>query len=163
MDTEGSMAQHSEHMQQFRQTAQAKITKHQCAPISSIMTSDVITMFVNDKLEDSLRIFRQHSLLHLVVVNERKEVKGIFTKRDLLSVEKGGLNRSIRCVANEKVHMVSKTTCIRKVASMMLTYKIGCVPIVQEATNILVGIVTESDFVRAFAMSTKCNCGVFND
>ena len=157
------MAQHSEHMQRFWQLAQTRITKHQCAPISSIMTSDVITMFVSCKLQESLILFREHSLRHLVVVNQRKEVKGIFTKRDLLSVEKGGLDRSIMCVANEKVHVVSKTTCIRTVASMMLTQKIGCVPIVQGEQNELVGIVTEADFVRAFAMSTRCNCGGLDD
>ena len=45
---------------------------------------------------------------------------------------------------------------------MMLQYKIGCVPIVDHLGDTNVGIVTESGFVRAFALTTQCECGVMN-
>ncbi len=155
------MAQTSEQMKRFWKAAKIKIDKHQCAPISSLMTHEVISLPRDGKLHEALRIFREHRLRHLVVVDEQQQICGVFTKRDLLSVEGAGLNRPIMSVANEEVYRADQSTCIRKVAEMMLDHKIGCVPITQSSAGkeSLVGIVTESDFVRAFAMSTRCSCG----
>lgn len=155
------MAQTSEQMTRFWKAAKIKLDQHQCAPISSLMTHEVISLPRDAKLQEALRIFREHRLRHLVVVDEQNQIGGVFTKRDLLSVERAGLNRPIMSVANETVHSADQSTCIRKIAEMMLEYKIGCVPITkaEAGKNSLVGIVTESDFVRAFAMSTRCSCG----
>lgn len=154
----------SEQLNHFWQMAKRRIAQHQCAPISSIMTPDVITLSRQSTLQDALQMFREHNLRHLVIVNNRHHVQGIFTKRDLLAVQKGGLDRSIATVANSLVHTSEALTCIREVAQKMLQYKIGCVPIVEHRDNAdtLVGIVTESDFVRAFALTTQCECGVMN-
>ncbi len=159
------MAQTSAQMERFWKAAQIKIAQHQCAAISSIMTPNVITLSPTSRLQEALVVFRTHRLRHLVVADEHNQVRGIFTKRDMISVEGGGLNRPITTVANEHVHVVQRTACIRSVAEMMLEHKIGCVPVVetQGAKEVLVGIVTESDFVRAFALSTRCNCGAMND
>ena len=154
----------SEQLNQFWKTAKSRLGQHQCAPISAIMISDVITLSRQSTLQEALQMFREHNLRHLVVVNNHRHVQGIFTKRDLLAVEKGGLNRSVVTVANSFVRTANAETCIREVAQMMLQYKIGCVPIVDHLgdTGKLVGIVTESDFVRAFALTTQCECGVMN-
>ena len=72
------------------------------------------------------------------------------TKRDLLAVEKGGLNRSVVTVAN----FCSDSQCRdlhSRGGSDDAAIQIGCVPIVDHLgdTGKLVGIVTESGFVRA--------------
>ena len=154
----------SEQLNQFWKTAKSRLGQHQCAPISAIMTPDVITLSRQSTLQEALHMFREHNLRHLVVVSRRHHVEGIFTKRDLLAVEKGGLERSVVTVANSLVRTTEAQTCIREVAQMMLEYTIGCVPIVERLDNIdkLVGIVTESDFVKAFALTTQCECGVMN-
>ncbi len=159
------MAQTSLQMERFWKAAQIKIAQHQCATISSIMTPNVITLSLTSRLKEALVLFRTHRLRHLVVTDQHNQVRGIFTKRDLLSVEGGGLDRAVTTVANEDVHVVQRNACIRAVAELMLERKIGCVPVVETQDNkeVLVGIVTESDFVRAFALSTRCNCGAMND
>lgn len=151
----------SDRLNHFWKSAKRQLDAHQCAPISSIMTPDVITLNRQSTLQDALTLFREHRLRHLVVVDAQTEIQGIFTKRDLLSVEGAGLNRSIVSVANSEVYTATTSTCIRSVATLMLHHKIGCVPIVSEDKR-LVGIVTEADFVRAFALTTQCQCGVMN-
>ena len=128
------------------------------------MTPDVITLSRQSTLQDALQLFRDYNLRHLVIVNNHHHVQGVFTKRDLLSVQIGGLERSVVTVANSEVHTAEEQSCIRDVAHTMLKYKIGCVPITRRVNNTdrLVGIVTESDFVRAFAFTTQCACGVMN-
>ena len=127
------------------------------------MTPDVKTLSRQSTLQKALQMFREHNLRHLVVVYNH-HVEGIFTKRDLLAVENRGLGRSVVTVANSLVRTIEAQTCIREVAQMMLRFKIGCVPIVKRHGQVdkLVGIVTESDFVRAFAMTTQCECGVMD-
>ena len=134
--------------------------QQECVPISSMMIPKVITLDRNSTLRDALRLFRVHKLRHLVVVNEKMHVQGIFTKRDLLAVEGPGLDRTIVSVANTEVRTAYLNTCIRVVAQTMLHHKIGCMPIVDESTSYLtlVGIVTEADFVRAFAFTADCGC-----
>lgn len=140
------------------------LDQNECVPISSMMVPKVITLDRSSTLRDALRLFRAHNLRHLVVVNEKMHVQGIFTKRDLLAVEGPGLDRSIVSVANTEVRTAYPGTCIRIVAQTMLHHKIGCMPIVDESTSYLtlVGIVTESDFVRAFALTAQCGCGVMH-
>ena len=158
------MGHSSEQMNRFWKAAKIKLDQHQCAPISSLMTSEVITLDRTSTLKDALRLFREHSLRHLVVVDEQKQVQGVFTKRDLLGVEGGGLDRSIVSVVNDTVLTARKTACVREVAQTLLERKIGCVPIVEQGAGkeVLVGIVTEADFVRAFALTTRCSCGAMN-
>jgi len=155
------VASSSTQLNQFWKEAKRKLEAHQCAPISSMMTADVITLTRKSTIKEALQLFREHKLRHLVLVDDNYDVQGIFTKRDLIAVEGAGLDRSIVSVANTEVQTVDKNACIRHVATLMLTHKIGCVPIVSGKQR-LEGIVTESDFVRAFALSTRCGCGVMN-
>ena len=126
----------SEQLNQFWKTAKSRLDQHQCAPIAALMTPNVITLSRQSTLQEALQMFREHNIRHLVIVNHRHHVEGIFTKRDLLAVEKGGLERSVVTVANFLVRTTESQTCIREVAQMMLRYKIGCVPIVERLNNI---------------------------
>lgn len=52
------------------------------APVSSIMTSKVITVSPNDSLAEVNDIFKKHKIHHLPVVRERKLI-GIISKSDI--------------------------------------------------------------------------------
>ena len=158
------MISSSEQQNQSWEEDNGVLGQHECITISSIMIPKVITLDRNSTLRDALRLFRTHNLRHLVVVNEKMHVQGIFTKRDLLAVEGPGLDRSIVSVANTEVRTAYPDTCIRVVAQTMLHHKIGCMPIVDASTThrVLVGIVTEADFVRSFALTAQCVCGVMH-
>lgn len=58
------------------------------APISSIMTTNLITVNPQDKLEKVKAIFDEHNIHHLPVVRY-KEIVGIISKTDLLYFLKG--------------------------------------------------------------------------
>lgn len=152
-------------LEQFWKEARSKIAHHECVPISTIMTADVITLQRTDTIRDALQIFQEHRLRHVVVVDEEQKVRGVFTKRDLLNLNKVPLDRMIMSVATPDVITGDIHQCTRQIAAQMLEHKIGCVPIVSNAQGpqSIAGIVTEADFVKAFALGTACSCGAMND
>lgn len=152
-------------LEQFWQDARSKIQHHQCVSISTIMTPDVITLQRTDTIRDAIEIFKTHRVRHVVIVDEEQKVRGIFTKRDLLNLSQVSSDRMIMSVATSDVITGGIHQCIRQIASMMLEHKIGCVPIVSNAQGpySIAGIVTEADFVTAFALGTSCSCGAMSD
>ena len=58
------------------------------APVSSIMTKDLITVNPSDKLKDVWEIFSNHKIHHIPVVRY-KELVGIISKSDVLYFLKG--------------------------------------------------------------------------
>lgn len=152
-------------LEQFWLDARSKIQHHQCVSISTIMTSDVITLQRTDTIRDAIELFKIYRIRHVVVIDEEQKVRGVFTKRDLINLSKVPLDRMIMSVATPDVFTGGIHQCTRQVATMMLENKIGCVPIVSNAqgANSLAGIVTEADFVKAFALGTSCSCGAMSD
>ena len=127
--------------------------------VSDIMSRAIFTIFEEDNLtgvESGMQHFR---FRHLPVVDGSKLV-GLITHRSLLqiaasSLEPGSddtterLNEQLfaRDVMVRDVITVSETTPLSEAGRLMWENKIGCLPVVNEA-GILVGIVTEADFVQ---------------
>ena len=127
--------------------------------VSDIMSRGIFTIFEEDNLtgvESGMQHFR---FRHLPVVDGQKLV-GLITHRSLLqiaasSLEPGSdqttkrLNEQLfaRDVMVRDVITVSETTPLSEAGHLMWENKIGCLPVVTEA-GILVGIVTEADFVK---------------
>ena len=146
-----------------------KISKkeHICQPIAEIMTKNVITIFATGTLKDALHIFREHKIRHLIVVDKQSIPKAVFSKRDLLVLQSAQslgplMEQTVLSRATQNPITVDMHTCTRVAAQYMIEKKIGCLPIVlnSSANSPLVGIVTESDFVTAYASSVQCSCGV---
>ena len=126
--------------------------------LSEIMNRDLVTVDKQASLRRARRILDQHRIRHLLVVDDKRLV-GIVTDRDLRQAapsSKSPLTISERQefmdelkvleVMSRKLITASSTTTIREAAKVMVSEKIGCLPVVDG--NQLVGIVTQADLLE---------------
>ena len=133
--------------------------------VGDLMTSEVATLDRNDELGLAEQIMSLGRIRHLPVVDDG-EVVGIVSQRDLFrsalvkalghgSVAEDRLLRVIRVkeVMQSKLQTAAPGEPLREAAARMARDKVGCLPVVDDGA--LVGILTEGDFVRAFAEGSE--------
>lgn len=127
------------------------------APVSEIMTKNVITVSPKDNLLNVKHIFDRHNIHHIPVVNEG-QVVGIISKSDYYKVTPGLYfdatsqddfyeRISVNEVMVSKFAKVEESERIDVVALILNENKFHAVPIVSE-TNELRGIVTSFDLIQ---------------
>lgn len=131
--------------------------------VRELMTTDVATLKRNDELSLADDVMRLGRIRHLPVIDEETgEVAGVLSQRDLF---RGALVRAfgygevaqrrimksipVKEVMTTEVASVAGDTELKEAAELMLERKIGCLPVVEDGK--LVGILTESDFVKLAA------------
>ena len=135
------------------------------AQLSEIMSRGLITVDKNASLRRARRILDQHRIRHLLVMDGKRLV-GIVTDRDLRQAapsSKSPLTMSEREefmdelkvveVMSRKLITASPDTTVREAARVMVSEKIGCLPVVYG--NQLVGIVTETDLLEMLVREEK--------
>jgi len=126
--------------------------------ISSYMTSDVKVVTPSDTLAHARRIMLRHGIGRLVVVDENEPSRpiGMLTITDIMDALLGRLSaRPIDSILVGEVYTpdpitIERTRTVKSAAILMLRHKIGGLPVVDEKGS-LVGIITRSDLVRAYA------------
>lgn len=126
--------------------------------VAGIMTVTPRTIDRNQSLETADRLITGSHIRHLPVMDGDRVV-GILSQRDLLqaalsqALGYGSVGRArvlgsipIKEVMSEPAVVVEADTAIRDAARLMVSRKIGCLPVVERGA--LVGLVTESDVVR---------------
>ena len=129
--------------------------------VCDLMTATPITVDPTTPMLEARQRMAQARIRHLIVV-EDDCVVGIITDRDIrlnlpspaTSLSVWELNfllasLTVRSVMTSSVLVVESQRPIAEAAWIMIDHKIGALPVVDEGR--LVGIVTESDFVRAMA------------
>ena len=124
------------------------------------MKRDPVTVSPEDSFRHAMTLIRQKGIRHLPVVDEGGLV-GILTDRDIrqaspspaTSLEIHELHYllekvKIREIMTRKVHTVTPGTPIEEAARLMLTHRIGGLPVMEAGR--LVGIITETDILTAF-------------
>lgn len=122
------------------------------------MQGDVRTVDPVDRLDLANVVMKLAGIRHLPVVDERVVV-GIVSHRDLLAAAlssalepSAGDELRLRTVLVEDVmtrnpYTIGMDASLRDAATLMLRHKIGCLPVVDDATR-LVGMVSETDLLR---------------
>ena len=126
------------------------------ANVAAVMTEAPLTVEPDDPLAAAARTMERHAIRHLPVVADGALV-GLLSQRDLLAAADG--DRLVRDVMSEECMVTHPGASAAEAARALLTFKIGCLPVVDEGA--LVGIVTESDFVRvAYAVLAAVSASV---
>lgn len=128
--------------------------------VRDLMSTEVATVRRNDKLVIADDLMQLGRIRHTPVLDDHSdEVVGILSQRDLF---RGALSRAlgygghaqqrvlgmlvVKDVMSTEPVTTSADAPLAEAARLMLERKIGCLPVLEDGR--LVGILTESDFVR---------------
>ena len=130
--------------------------------VKDVMSREVRTVQRNDQLGVADKLMKDERIRHLPVIDESGDVCAVVSQRDLF---RGALLRSLgygsraeetllrQVVVKEAMSADLFTTTpdtpVAEAARVMIERRIGCLPVLDGGK--LVGIVTETDFVRLIA------------
>jgi len=129
------------------------------------MTKNVITVNEEESAIKIMQLFKEHKIRRVLVVRNGKLV-GIVTDRDIKSVTSSKAlsmdmyefyyilsNLKVKDLMTSNPIVVHPEDNIEKVIILMLEKKISGLPVVDENEN-LVGIITQTDILKAFSSIT---------
>ncbi len=127
--------------------------------VADLMSTDLVTLTEDETLAHAQRCMARGRIRHLPVVRDGR-LTGLVTHRDLLAasfsifaeVERNEQRRIFDTVSvveamHRDVVTVSSDLGVAQAAGILLENKYGCLPVV-DGEGILIGIVTEADFLR---------------
>lgn len=130
--------------------------------VKEVMSRDVRTVARNDQLGVADKLMKDERIRHLPVIDESGDVCAVVSQRDLF---RGALLRALgygsraeetvlrQVVVKEamsaELFTTTPDTPVAEAARVMIERQIGCLPVLDAGK--LVGIVTETDFVRLIA------------
>ena len=118
--------------------------------IKSLMIPDPITITEKATIEEAIEVMKVNSIRHLPVVTETNVLHGFVTQADLklglIPSMLGGVTLSDLMIKNPIT--VQPDDDIEMAAQLIYKHKIGGMPVVK--VGILVGIITDTDILRAF-------------
>jgi acetoin utilization protein AcuB len=118
--------------------------------IKSLMIPDPITIKENASIEEAIEVMKSNSIRHLPVVEKKNRLKGFVTLADL---KQGLIPSLVAGVSLSDLIIKDPITVgpdddVEIAAQLIYKHKIGGMPVVKREK--LVGIITETDILRAF-------------
>lgn len=114
--------------------------------VETLMSPEPLAVHAEERLERAAHKMADRGVHHLPVIDRRGAVVGVLSQHDLLRATDRA-HGTVADLMSTDVKSVAPDTHAHEAAYLLLHHRIGCVP-VTDATGRLVGIVTESDFVR---------------
>ena len=125
-----------------------------------LMTPDPMTVDAHARVRDALQILQTLEIRHLPVVGDGNSLIGMVSDRDLrsakipytLPIERMGtireLDEPITAIMSSDVLSIGPQTEVTEIIDLMLDNKVGALPVVEDATGDLMGIVSYVDVLR---------------
>lgn len=126
-------------------------------PVESVMTREPVVLHPEDSVAEALNLLERHPFRHLPVTRE-KELVGIVSDRDLAfaaALPRGkrapghGARRPVQVdeILHRDVRTLRPAAPVLAALETMLEHRVGALPVVSHR-NLLLGIVTQTDFLR---------------
>jgi CBS domain-containing protein len=115
--------------------------------VEDVMTTALTTLHPEEPVETADLEMKLADVRHIPVVGARNRLVGILSNRDLLRSLAGPPGRLIGDIMTRRVITVRANEPARRAIDLLLEHKIGCLPVLGDDDQ-LVGIVTETDFLR---------------
>lgn len=140
-----------------------------------LMTKDIITVKENCEVNIAIKIFLEHDIRCLPVVDEKGKLKGIITETDFIYVDrklnptshyaygdvylpisskilKENLNKlhrlQVKDIMTIDVKTIREDTSLEKVVNLIINKKVKTIPVVKD--DRIVGIVTRQDVLQYY-------------
>lgn len=123
--------------------------------IETIMSTDLITVSLDENLDTARVLMRDNRIHHLLVTSDDKKLLGILSLSDLLAATDSFLREEEsrlhpRDIAVEEIMITDLATVdehagLRQAAMFLEKHRIGCLPVVTDGE--LRGIITDTDFI----------------
>lgn len=111
------------------------------------MTDDPMTVEATAKVSDAVNILQSLEIRHLPIVDKVGVLVGMISDRDLRSAN--GDEQSVGSLMNSNVVTIDPETEVEEIIDLLLEQKVGALPVVDDQTNELMGIVSYVDVLRA--------------
>lgn len=135
---------------------------------ADIMTEDPMTADLHARVQDAVEILQTLEIRHLPITDDYGGLVGMVSDRDLRNAARpytvgesaGGPRRSlleqpITEIMTSDVSSISPSATISEITDALLELKIGALPVVDDATGNLLGIVSYVDVLRALRKSIE--------
>ncbi|AXX89212.1 CBS domain-containing protein [Arcobacter suis] len=123
--------------------------------VKDIMTKDCIYIDEKSTIQDAYNVLREFKIGLIPVVSFGKKIIGTIDKKIILNLlmddlenTKNVLERRIEDIYLPQIITSNPLTDIRRVAKVMIDFKLHAIPIVDE-NDILIGIVSKTDIIKA--------------
>jgi len=126
------------------------------------MTSPAVTITPETPFQEALKLMRDKKFRRLPVVDSAGKIVGIVSERDMLHASPSPATSlsvwevnyllwklKISDIMTHNVLTINQDTPIEDAANLMVTHKIGGVPVIDDSGKV-VGVITETDIFRAF-------------
>ena len=117
--------------------------------VEELMSTALVTAKAEDLIANVDLEMKLADIRHIPVVDDRGRLIGIVSQRDVLRARAraGSKEIPIRSLMTRNVQTIAPDALALEAVEILLDHKFGCVPVVAENGR-LVGIVTETDFLR---------------
>lgn len=124
--------------------------------VERIMTSPCTTFYVNDSIEDAIKLMNDKKIRHLPIVDDAKHLLGIVSDREIKEVLPSLLKQDVEIDLNVpicKIMQQNVITChpldfVEDIAIDFYDSSIASIPVVQN--DKVIGIVTSKDMLNTF-------------
>lgn len=133
--------------------------------VSDFMSGSIFTLSPDDNLLVLDQMMTWRAIRHIPIIDDEQKILGLVTHRDLLKAMVSNFSEAsnkqrikklqeilIRDIMQENISTVRPDTLLKTAARIISDNKFGCLPVV-DADDRVIGIITEADFVKIFAMA----------
>ncbi|MFA7090569.1 MAG: CBS domain-containing protein [Arcobacteraceae bacterium] len=129
--------------------------------VKDIMTKDLICIDTQSTLQEAYDLLKENKVAQMPIVSFGKKIIGLINKKIILNLlmndtdnAKEILNRKLEDVFLPEIITADPISDIRRVAKVMLDFKLDAIPVVDEE-DVLLGIISKTDILKAVSHLPK--------
>jgi len=129
--------------------------------VKDIMSKEVITIDVNARLEEAYALLKEEGIGQIPITSYGKKIVGLLTQKFILNLlmedlenHESVLNKKVEDLFLPDMITTDPISDIRRVAKVMVDFKLEAIPVVDEE-DILLGIISKTDLIKAISQLPK--------
>ena len=129
--------------------------------VKDIMNKEVITIEVNASLKEAYALLKEEGIGQIPITSYGKKIVGLLSQKFILNLlmedlenYENILNKKIEDLFLPDMITTDPISDIRRVAKVMVDFKLEAIPVVDEE-DILLGIISKTDLIKAISQLPK--------